>query len=850
MSGGTFIYAPGSQIIIGSAQWGSIDVSDDIVSGSVTINTNSQHELSFVLENNRHKYDGVFMPNDRITLKLKRKRWLPIMSGYLNTVPFASTWPGSVSFTASCTLKRPFYRLYDSGAIATTDLFNSFTTGDPDAQGDDGDGGLGYRVQKILTEMGDWPEDKIHIAQLPSQWWQTVSGLWEKIRPTLENSIVDTAASGASVYGSDVAQLPPGVMVGGSPANPSLMGPQSMTQDELHAWFSANAQYGSGKSYSAAIPPERMVALYMGTGRSEGVRPDLAFIQACWETGWFMGTNDVRINNFAGIGHPSGKSQGIAFDTPQDGVLAHVQLLKRAAMGNDAAVASFANKNMEVRWAGRVGPLLSDIAASYAEDGSYFVKVTAFWQAALTHAKRTQNNGTTFNSGGSGGSGGGSGTSSTGTGSTLAQAVAKAGASTAQGAGTAAGKWVFPVPGGTYSQDSYGQWRNANGKTDSHRHAGVDISAPQGTPIYAVVGGTCEVPPKSNSAGNYVIVKAADGAKFRYLHMMDGGVLVSPGQVVKAGQQIGKVGATGCPDPTAYHLHFEWRPQGGDGFEGTQNPNAMLGGANPDGGTAAVPLLTANADTYEYTDLSASLIGPRMLLNDQGSSVLSLVESFVTAGMREYCSAPNGDFISWFPDYFGNYGKAAKFVLEDIELTDFTLDWSDDGMVTHQFVVGSIGGYNAEVQPDEAVTKMLTTMGVATIEFPEILEAIVGADHAEWMTADALMERFGPRVDKQDYAAVVTPEAEFYMAVKLFMENWAKQFRSTVTISFMPELWPGMLLQIPSRGIQFYIEQVSHNWSYTSGFSTSVGICAPAAMNGKFTDLLPKAGALNIEVMD
>lgn len=824
---GTFIYAPDSSIIIGTAQWGDIDVSDDIIGGDVQINSNRQHELNFTLENHRHKYDGVFMPNDRLVLKLKRTRWLPIMSGYLNRVPFATTWPGTVSFNASCTLKRPFYRLYDSGAIHTTDLFNSFSTADPDAQGDAGDGGLGDRAKKVLMEMADWPEDKIHIAQLPQEWWLSVSGLWEKIRPTLENSIVDVAQSGASVYGADVASLPPGVFVGGSTANPSLMGPQSMTAEELLAWFNDTAT----TTYAASVPADRMVALYISTGRAEGVRGDLAFIQACWETGYFKSTSDVKINNFAGIGHPSSASHGIAFGTAQDGVLAHIQLLKRAAMGNDAAVATFANKNMEVRWGGVVGPVLSQIAHSYAEDGSYFTKVTQFWESALQHAGRQQNNGSTFSSSGS----------NTST-ETAPSAPLPQGPPSPSGTG-GMNTWVFPVPGGTFKDTSY----NLSESTGIHPkgHAGTDISAPEGSPIYAATAGT--VADAANDGGyhggngNFVKIQTTDQGYFMYLHMQTGSVRVKQGDSVAKGQQIGQVGSTG--HSTGPHLHFEWHRDNVPGKAGSTNPTAGLHGADPNGGTAAAPLLTANADTYQYTDLSASLVGPRMLLNDQGSSVLALVESFITAGMREYCSAPNGDFIAWFPDYFGNYGTAAKLILEDIELTDFTIDWSDNGFVTHQFVVGSIGGYAAEVQPDEAVTKMLTTMGVATIEFPEILEAIIGPNEAEWMTADAIMERFGPRVDKQDYDAIVTPEAEFYMAVKLFMENWAKQFSAQVTIGFMPELWPGMILQIPSRGIQFYVEQVSHRWSYTSGFTTTVGICAPAGMNGKFADL-PQAGAL------
>ena len=123
-----------------------------------------------------------------------------------------------------------------------------------------------------------------------------------------------------------------------------------------------------------------------------------------------------------------------------------------------------------------------------------------------------------------------------------------------------------------------------------------------------------------------------------------------------------------------------------------------------------------------------------------------------------------------------------------------------------------------------------------------ILESILGTNSPAWTKTAALLSRFGPRVDTQTYSAVVSPEAEFFMAVKFFTENWAKQFRSTVDISFMPELWPGMIMQVPSRGVQFYVEQVSHQWSYSGGFSTSVSLLAPASIDGSL-NFLPRAGA-------
>jgi hypothetical protein len=60
----------------------------------------------------------------------------------------------------------------------------------------------------------------------------------------------------------------------------------------------------------------------------------------------------------------------------------------------------------------------------------------------------------------------------------------------------------------------------------------------------------------SDFGGNYVIVKIADGRYAYYAHLQKGsqGVLVEPGDQVRKGQVIGKLGNTGNTD--APHLHF------------------------------------------------------------------------------------------------------------------------------------------------------------------------------------------------------------------------------------------------------------------------------------------------------
>ena len=87
-------------------------------------------------------------------------------------------------------------------------------------------------------------------------------------------------------------------------------------------------------------------------------------------------------------------------------------------------------------------------------------------------------------------------------------------------------------------------------------HYGLDIAAPEGTPIGAIADGEVLETGVSASYGNYLVVSHADGFTSLYAHCSE--VTTTAGTLVKMGDQIALVGATGRA--TGNHLHLEiWK---------------------------------------------------------------------------------------------------------------------------------------------------------------------------------------------------------------------------------------------------------------------------------------------------
>ena len=104
-------------------------------------------------------------------------------------------------------------------------------------------------------------------------------------------------------------------------------------------------------------------------------------------------------------------------------------------------------------------------------------------------------------------------------------------------------------------------------------HPGVDLTARHGTPVVAAADGVVSESGWSGRYGKQVVIRHGHNAlSSSYAHLSE--YYTTPGQVVRRGEVIGRVGRTGRT--TAPHVHYEVR------YRGTPvNPYKYLRGTSP-----------------------------------------------------------------------------------------------------------------------------------------------------------------------------------------------------------------------------------------------------------------------------
>ena len=117
------------------------------------------------------------------------------------------------------------------------------------------------------------------------------------------------------------------------------------------------------------------------------------------------------------------------------------------------------------------------------------------------------------------------------------------------------GRFLAPIP--DVEGRGFGNYRVFNNQRRS-QHTGVDMSAPEGTPLRACNSGVVVLARELFFGGNTIFIDHGEGLYSMYFHLSE--ILVKKGDMVIRGETIGLVGATGRV--TGPHLHCSVRLKG------------------------------------------------------------------------------------------------------------------------------------------------------------------------------------------------------------------------------------------------------------------------------------------------
>jgi len=253
--------------------------------------------------------------------------------------------------------------------------------------------------------------------------------------------------------------------------------------------------------------------------------------------------------------------------------------------------------------------------------------------------------------------------------------------------------------------------------------------------------------------------------------------------------------------------------------DSTANSNYV----SQDGGTAFN--IAFNGPQLDPTAMA--LFGtPRGFVTDE--PMMGTIGNLATSTLRNFMSAPNGDFVCWFPDYFGMYGQMPTLDIYDVEIVDFSIYHDDTPIATHVAVAGDPYTLGASTN----LVQWMESNGIISVQMDEILQQLFGDDYDT--VKDLLgpggsnfLNRYGMRPRIEAVPMIRSHVTEFMYAWRTFMMTWAAQYSTAVQFTFMPELYPGMRVRLADHNIELYVQNVNHNGSRSSGFSTSATLTCP-----------------------
>ena len=883
----TLIYSPEVEILIarGNKQY---NVSNDVVAWSIKRVENGVSSLVFRLSNKavpgnnkKLRYNQLFERMDRVVVRLKRIEWVQVFSGYLDQVPHVQLYPGTVNFRASCTLKRLLHTWWDPGLPRSSEIFNQAATAQRELENGEMqlDRGLGSLLRRLLVEVGGWQPQNIHIQKFPIGFFLFMNDELRKL-----NNGTETAAQDFKelLLGEGDTSLGPGKAAGQQAGvtmgNFAMTAPERALEviravDEMGMGPDTTnlaAAQGVGTAATGGNDnrdQEAWRALQeVGVNWSDAaLKSDAAvhcFMTIMAESNWVMYAN-AAVPESLTYPHEALSTDGSSVGLFQQqnfgewgtvrqrmNVRASTQMflqhlarldwrnMDRAAACQAVQRSAFANgsnyKVHEVAAIDMVRSIRSGTGTAIGAPGQSNLSLTN--PVPLTGGATTPLTAGPMNLVSPGGLPAVPTTNGTPSATAAATAVGKPTYDTGGALTCALAQVGKPYLWGARGPDAF----DCSGLMQfAYRSIGLEIGANTGEQA-----GRLERIPASNlKPGD--IIQPNPGHTVMWV---GNGTIVhapQPGDVVRVAPVYFDLGSATCFRAPGAEFGGTL-PAPFDIAKAMSTSNATVGtvtgglGGNTTTGGQTEPI-ARNLFTYQFqagqfTNYISTLFGgqegteEKAFINDE--PLIQTVISFAQAGLRNFQSAPNGDFIAYYPDYFGLDGKDAVWSLEDIEMKNVQIDLNDDALATHVYVSGA-------PMPDGAgaggTLGWLMSKGVATVEneflFKRMTYAAPKAPGESLANGADIMRRFGARPLVKSMSSVMQGPMEFLLAVQTFMTKWAEQYSTQIETTFMPEVFPGMRLHLVDHNLQVYVSEVTHSGDFESGFTTSMTIMAPSNPN-------------------
>jgi cell wall-associated NlpC family hydrolase len=871
----TLVYSPDVRILIAhdSVQY---DVSRDIVGWSIRRAENSVASLVFRLANkansgtdNRLRYNQLFERMDRVIVMAKRVEWVQIYSGYLDSVPHVQLYPGTVNFRASCTLKRLIHTWWDPGLPASQAMFDqagdekdtAIGTKQPDA-------GIGTMLQRLLVQVGGWSVTDVHVQKFPSGYYYFMQQQLQKLAGSdadakkFEQLLLgsDTTLGTAYTAGQQTGVTTAAYTAPGDIPSRKLQVLQAVDNMGMGV---ANTDLGLGQGIGSAATGGKdnkdqaawQANTELGKNYAQAAMQDDAavhcFMAIYAESEWIMFANNADPDSLT---YPH---EGISTDNDSEGL--YQQRMQGwgttgQRMNTFASTQMFLQKLQGQDW--RNMPRAQAIQNVQGSSNSTGSQYAGFEQTALAEVEALRQ-GVTSQGQSSQGNVAGLG-APVSSGQALSQLSGSildgstgipttGGTPDIAGAASPAGRPQFDTGGAiSYATSKLGcpyVWGatgpatfDCSGLTQA-AYASIGIAIGRNTTAQKGTG--VQVSPSQAVPGDLIFP-----AEYDHVVMYLGGNMII--EAPTEGQNVSTRAIYFNP-ATAIWRHYPPAVYGGSPVA-PFNPNPTTPGSAPGtiaqgaaGGTVATGSnepIARNLFTYQFAagqfaSAVSSLFGgqpgteEKAFINDE--PLIQTVQAMAAAGLRNFQSAPDGSITFYYPDYFGLDGKNAILNLEDIECKNVQIDLNDDALATHVYVAGSPNPRGASM----GVLGWLMSKGVATVEnewlFRRMQLAAPVVKGQDLITnGTEFMRKFGVRPLTRDMSAIQSGPMEFLMALQLFMTKWAEQYATTIELTFMPELFPGMRLNLVGHGLQVYVTEVTHSGDFESGFTTSAVIMAPS----------------------